>query len=305
MPHKIALAPNLIKLALSPDERWLIAGCDDGTGQYVLQRWDLDAALPANSTAKIGHHGGIIDEILIPAGRETVVTASWDRTVRRWPLLASPATNEGALLGELTGDVYCLTAAGDGVAFAGDGGVAGEDAPAAATPSQYRRHRIVLAALDGEHCLEFPEGHEEQIEVLQSSPAGKRLASGSVDGLIHVWNLAGQVPHGPMVLAGGHSSKVNAISFDPSGRTLLSGGDEGAIVLWDVGSAPSLARIGQHDAPVTQVIIPPDGSAVFSSSEDGSVRRWDLPQCQLIERACRPLKIKPQPYVESRERVDA
>jgi WD40 repeat protein len=303
-PQTLQLTENLVKLMITPDDHWLISGSDDGSGKYVLQRWDLQSSALPSTGVKLGEHGGMIDEILLPAGQATVITASWDRTVREWSLESPASAGQGRLLGQLTGDVYCLARVGDNIVFAGDGGNALEADANTAEP-RYRRHRIVLVPLDGQACREFPEGHEEQIEALTSSASGRWLASGSVDGMVQVWEVVQQQPRGPVVLAGRHSSKINALSFDPSGQWLVSGGNEGNVVVWDVQNPAKSAVIGRHDGPVTQAIVLPDGSAVISCGEDGSVRQWDLPKCQLILRACDRLGIEPKPYAEPKDQVEA
>jgi WD40 repeat protein len=325
----LQLTQNLSKLAITPDDRWLLTGSDDGSGQYLLQRWDPQSSTLSATGTKLGEHGGMIDEILLPTGSGSVITASWDRTVRQWPLESPRSPVEGQLLGQLTGDVYCLAQVGSAIVFAGDGGNAlaaeakAAEAKAAeanaaeanaaeakatdakAAEPRYRRHRIVLAPLDGQPCREFPEGHEEQIESLVCDSSGRWLASGSVDGMVQVWEMVQQQPRGPVVLAGRHSSKINALSFDPTGRWLVSGGGDGNVVLWDVQSPAHSSVIGHHDGPVTQAIVLPDGSAVITCGEDGSVRRWDLPHCQLIQRACGQLGIEPKPYAEPKDQIEA
>jgi WD40 repeat protein len=302
-PQTLDLAENLIKLVITPDDRWLLTGSDDGSGQYVLTRWDVQASDPASTAVKLGVHGGMIDEILLPVGRPTVITASWDRTVREWPLEPQGADAQGRLLGQLTGDVYCLAQVASNIVFAGDGGDASRTEPED-TKGQFRRHRIVLAPLDGQGTQEFPEGHEEQIEVLKASPSGSWLAAGSVDGMIQVWEMVDRKPRGPTVLAGGHVSKVNALSFDATGQWLVSGGDDGVVALWDLQDPATPAIVGRHDGPVTQIVILPDSTAALSCGDDGSVRKWDLPKCQLILRACRRLQVTPKPSAESDTQVE-
>jgi WD domain, G-beta repeat len=61
---------------------------------------------------------------------------------------------------------------------------------------------------------------------------GQRLASGSKDGTISLWDVPkGQRLGQPLV---GHDDAVHSVAFSPNSNMLASGGSDHAIMLWDV-----------------------------------------------------------------------
>ncbi|MEU5539209.1 hypothetical protein [Streptomyces sp. NPDC020362] len=72
------------------------------------------------------------------------------------------------------------------------------------------------------------------------SADGHRLAAGSADGKILLWDVSGA--GAPTVLTG-HSSAVPAVAFGRHGNTLATGGNDFTIRLWDTRLERVSARI--------------------------------------------------------------
>ena len=74
------------------------------------------------------------------------------------------------------------------------------------------------------------KGHTKGILSVAFSPDGKRLASGSIDGKVKVWDaLSGQ----ETLTLKGHSDGVNSVAFSPDGKRLASGSADQTVKLWD------------------------------------------------------------------------
>jgi serine/threonine protein kinase/WD40 repeat protein len=73
-------------------------------------------------------------------------------------------------------------------------------------------------------------GHQAPVTAVAFNPNGRRLASGSTDGTIKIWDL--QLGLEALTLHG-HTNTVTALVFSPDGERLFSGGADGRIDVWD------------------------------------------------------------------------
>jgi WD40 repeat protein len=75
-------------------------------------------------------------------------------------------------------------------------------------------------------------GHAANVTSLAFSPDGSRLASGSLDGTVKLWDVAtGQ----EVLTLTGHNGPVTGVAFAPDhqGRWLASCGDDGSVRVWE------------------------------------------------------------------------
>jgi WD40 repeat protein len=90
----------------------------------------------------------------------------------------------------------------------------------------------------GVPMFEFRE-HSQPVTAVAFSPDSARLATGSQDRTVIVWDATN--PKSFVVLRG-HSSAVTSVAFDPEGERLATGSDEGTVKIWAVpGSKEPLA----------------------------------------------------------------
>jgi ribosome assembly protein 4 len=81
-----------------------------------------------------------------------------------------------------------------------------------------------------ERCTATIEGHLEAITVLQFSPNGKLLASGSGDTTVRFWDLNTQTPFDEYGQA--HRHWILCLSWSPNGKIVASSCKQGLIGLW-------------------------------------------------------------------------
>ena len=115
-------------------------------------------------------------------------------------------------------------------------------------------------------------GHSSSVNVLSFSPDGSRLASGSYDNTVRLWDGSTGVP---IATLEGHSESVVSLSFSPDGSRLASGSHDETVRLWDCASGVPIATLEGHSDSVWSLSFSPDGSRLASGSRDETVRLWD------------------------------
>ena len=112
------------------------------------------------------------------------------------------------------------------------------------------------------------QGHADVVAALAYSPDGKRLASGSDDGILKLWDPAAS--QGARALA---TAPVKAVAFSPDGKQLATVCESTATV-WDAESGRRVHSLEGHAGIVMSVVFSPDGKQL-ASGDDNEVRVWD------------------------------
>ncbi|APA08683.1 hypothetical protein sscle_04g034530 [Sclerotinia sclerotiorum 1980 UF-70] len=121
-------------------------------------------------------------------------------------------------------------------------------------------------------ALQTLEGHSGSVKSVAFSPDGTKVASGSHDNTIRLWDaMTGE----SLQTLEGHSDWVKSVAFSPDGTKVASGSDDETIRLWDAMTGESLQTLEGHSDSVSSVAFSPDGTKVASGSDDETIRLWD------------------------------
>jgi WD40 repeat protein len=111
------------------------------------------------------------------------------------------------------------------------------------------------------------------------SPDGKRLASGSQEGLVTVWD-AGTGKE--LLTLRGHVDAVFGVAFSPDSERIASASRDHMVKIWDASTGQEVLSLRGHDEPVMSVAFSPDGRYLASGAsssglggEPGQVKVWD------------------------------
>jgi len=128
-----------------------------------------------------------------------------------------------------------------------------------------------LCALFGENQRTL-RGHRSVVSSVVFSADGRRIASGSGDQTIKVWDTAtGQ----ETLTLNGHSRQINAVAFSPDGRRIASGSYDKTIKLWETNTGRKTLTLKGHSGTVSSVAFSPDGRRIASGSDDKTIKLWD------------------------------
>ena len=125
--------------------------------------------------------------------------------------------------------------------------------------------------------LSFPPaelvvGHTQDVWAVAYSPDGSRIASGSSDNTLKIWDAnSGK----ELATFSGHTDDVWAVAYSPDGSRIVSGSSDKTLKIWDASSGKELATFSGHTDSVLAVAYSPDGSRIVSGSSDKTLKIWD------------------------------
>jgi cytochrome c len=259
-------------VAFLRDGRLATAGADARIGIWTPGKPEPDTILE-------GHMGPIVALAVSPDGA-TLASASWDRTIRLWPLAGGAAR-------VLEGHQQNV----NGVAFTPDGKalvsagydatlriwpLRGEGAPLVATLSSPLNAvvvapdgEIIAAGADGKIYFLSPRG--EIRDTIEASPTpiialalssqGARIAAASIGGPVAIID---RPSHAILRRLVGPGLPVWSMAFLPDDRTLLTGGGDGMIRRWDAATGEPIGAVvaGSAEDPLAAYAGDP-GAQVF------------------------------------------
>src|SRR5262249_30285003 len=91
------------------------------------------------------------------------------------------------------------------------------------------------------------KGHTRGVHAVAYSPDGLRLASGSQDNTLKVWDAgSGQ----DLLTLEGHTDWVSDVAYSPDGSRIASGSSDRTLKVWDAANGRLLATFPSLDTPL-------------------------------------------------------
>jgi WD40 repeat protein len=128
----------------------------------------------------------------------------------------------------------------------------------------------------------LPHDQQSIVFTLAFSPDGQRLATGTTDGLLRIWEWKSRSLLATWL---GHPFGCDAVQWSPDGQLLASGGRDQIVRLWNPTDQRELAAFKGHAGRVSGLAFSRDGRLLISASEDKSLRVWDV---AAVERTTAP-----------------
>lgn len=157
------------------------------------------------------------------------------------------------------------------------------------------------------------KGHSDTVHQARFSPDGQRIATGSEDKSIRIWDAktgkelrklmghSGPVvdvnfsPDGTKLVSASSDSTarvwdiekgteilqmdvsgwVLSVAFSSDGRRIVTASGDNFVRVWDAGSGRQIMQTPQHTANISNAVFSPDGSKVLMASHDKTATMWD------------------------------
>src|SRR5258708_5795537 len=113
------------------------------------------------------------------------------------------------------------------------------------------------------------QAHTDIVMALAFSPDERRLASGSFDGSVKLWDVESRA----LLWSGRHPKSTLCLALAPDGQQVASGGGDGTVRCWEAQQGIPVQEL-PHPGAVFALAWSPDGRWLASGDTMGTIRLW-------------------------------
>jgi WD40 repeat protein len=280
----------LFRLSFSPDGQTLAAGYTDGS----VRLWSLPDRRLLHT---LQGHTAFVSVLAFSADGKRLATASYDQTIALWNTITGMQItylmghrDEVIALAFCPGGQRLISSSRDGSIRVWDARAKMRSASAQSFPflapgcalSPDGRTALMSSFENKLHLWDTlalcelpwqPATHSGSAWAAVAS-GGKMLATGTSDGMVHLWNCEGD-RWVEMATFSGHTGAVHGVAFSPDGQFLASKGTDLQIAVWYLATRREVLRFdtGSRGGPLA---FSPDSHILAAGSAGGATGLWDL-----------------------------
>jgi WD40 repeat protein/serine/threonine protein kinase len=105
------------------------------------------------------------------------------------------------------------------------------------------------------------------------SPDGTRIATGSGDATVRIWDAH---DGRELLTLSGHGNRLRHVAFSRDSRRLLSISYDGSLRVWDATSGAASIAVRQGKGRIPQAYFDSAGERIVAGQEDGTIELWPL-----------------------------
>ncbi len=131
---------------------------------------------------------------------------------------------------------------------------------------------IIVYSAQSRECIQTLIGHKGYVRSVAWDHESKRLASGSQDRTVRLWEASNGKE---LRVLQGHTGSVRSVAWDHESKCLASGSGDNTVRLWEASSGKALRVLQGHTDSVTSVAWDHESKRLASGSGDKTVRLWE------------------------------
>jgi WD40 repeat protein len=245
---------TVLSVAVSPDGELIVSGELDGTIRF----WEVISGMLRRSAK--AHASGVQSVAFAPDGKQ-VASCGDDGIVTLWNVQTLECVESMRVIDGIV----------NAVAFSADGKLL-LSAGHGLAPSQGPPKIWDFMSDKDPVCL---PRDDELLWPLCFAPDGRKLAAGSSNRSVRMWDLAScRLVEG----LEGHAAAVTAVAFSPDGKRIATGSRDESVRVWDAGTKRQILAIRGHERIADVIRFSPDGNRLLMV--DGDAWLFDLDGAQ-------------------------